>query len=301
MISSLDPNSQAFLDNLNKIGQRMQKAQREMSTGKRFNSVSDDPDQVSILLQARANLEATKMVQSNLGRVKAEADSAEVALQSAVKVLERVRVLGAQGATGTATAESRATNAIEVGALLEQLGAVSRTTIEGRYIFSGDSDHTPPYSIDLTAVNPIGAYAGAMATREVQHPNGTRFSVARTAAEIFDSPQADENVFYSVSALRTALEANDETGIRNSLENVIGSIGHLNGHLSYYGAVQNKVAAAEAVGNTLKLQLTAHISALEDADITESILDLQQSELQQQAALQAWAQRPRSTLFDYLG
>lgn len=301
MLRSLDSNTEAFLDSLSKISQRMQRAQREVATGQRFIHVSDDPDQVSTLLQARADLASTEIIQSNLGRVKAEVDGAEQALRSAVEVMERVRVLGSQGASGTATDAMRKSIAEEVGSLLERLVGLSRTTIEGRYVFSGDADHAPPYEIDLTQAAPISSYGGATATREVQHPNGTRFSVGRTALEIFDSPEADRNVFYSVNSLRTALAAADEAGIKGALGNVMGALDHLNAHLSYFGAVQNKVASAEEVGRTIELQLKTHLGSLQDADLTESILELQQAQLQQQAALESRGRMPRTTLFDYLG
>jgi flagellin-like hook-associated protein FlgL len=54
MISSLDSNSEAFLNSLNLISNRMQTAQKEITTGLKFTAVSDDPDQVSSLLQTRA-------------------------------------------------------------------------------------------------------------------------------------------------------------------------------------------------------------------------------------------------------
>lgn len=301
MLRSLDSGTETFLDSLAKISQRMQRAQRQIATGLRFSTVSDDPDHVSTLLQARADLAAVENQQINLGRVKSEVDAGEQALQSAVGVMERIRTLGSQGVTGTATAQSRQAIAGEIGSLLEQLGGISRTTFEGRYLFSGDSDQTPPYTIDLTQASPVSAYAGATATRQIQHPNGTRFSISRTAQEIFESPQANQNVFFSTNSLRTALLADDQAGIEAAIENVVGSLTYLNGQLSFYGSVQNKVAEATETGASMELQLRTYVSTLQDADLSESILELQHAQLQQQAALQSRGQMPRSTLFDYLG
>ena len=46
MLSNLDPSAQQFLNNLNRIQERMSHAQREITTGRRVNQVSDDPDQI---------------------------------------------------------------------------------------------------------------------------------------------------------------------------------------------------------------------------------------------------------------
>lgn len=301
MLSSLDPKTQSFLDALGQIGDRMQRAQRQIATGLRVSSVSDDPDQVSTLLQTRADLESTQVIQQNLGRVKAEVDAGEQGLQAAVSIMERVRTLGSQGVSGTATADGRASIAAEVGSLLEQLGGISRTNVEGRYLFSGDSDQTPPYTIDLSQANPVSAYAGSAATRQVQHPNGTRFSVGRTAQDIFDAPNASQNVFASVTNLRAALLADDQAAISGSLGNVATSLVYLNNQLAYYGTVQNKVADATDFGVNLTLQLQTHIGALQDVDVSQAILEFTQAQTQQQAALQVRAKMPRTTLFDYLG
>jgi flagellar hook-associated protein 3 FlgL len=301
MLSSLDPTSQAFLDNMNRIGQRMDQAQRRISTGLRVAAVSDAPDQISTILQARADLDATEQIQTNLGRVKAESDAAEQAMQSAVQLVERVRVLGSQGMTGTASADTRKTVADEIGSIMEQLVGITRTTVEGRFVFSGDSDQQAPYSIDLSQTPPVSAYLGGAVTRDIQHPNGTRFRVARTAQDIFDSPNPSENVFTALNNLRVGLQANDDQAIRTALADVDTSLTYLNGQLAYYGTVQNKVAEAVDFGSKMQLQLKTHLSTLEDADLTESILELNQAQLQQQAALKAKAQVPRTSLFDYLG
>jgi len=50
----------------------------------------------------------------------------------------------------------------------------------------------------------------------------------------------------------------------------------------------------------LETQLKTQIGNLDDADLTQAILDLTQSQTQQQAALQSRAMLPRTTLFDFL-
>lgn len=301
MISSLKASDQQFLNQLNHISKRMTDAQRQISTGVRLASVADDPDQVSTLLNARANLSAASQIQANLGRVKGEVDAGEQALQSAVQLFERVRTLGAQGVSGTQNASARAALAQEIGSVMEQMVALTGTQVEGRYIFSGDSDHTPPYVLDWTQATPLTPYQGTASTRKVQHPNGTTFQVARTAQEIFDSAAPSQNVFARVMALRDAFLANDEVVGRTALDALTTAGDHLNSQLAFYGTAQNKVQAADNFGQNLQVQLRTQISDLADADLTAAILELNQGQTQQQAALSSRAQLPRQTLFDFLG
>jgi flagellar hook-associated protein 3 FlgL len=301
MISSLKASDQQFLYQLNRISDRMSSAQRQISTGVKLASVGDDPDQVSTLLNARANLAAAEQIQSNLGRVTAEVDAAEQALQTAVQLFERVRSLGTQGATGTQSAGSRLAIAQEISGVLEQMVALTGTQVEGRYIFSGDSDRTAPYTLDWSQAPALSTFQGAASTREIQHPNGTTFRVGHTAEEIFDSPVAGRNVFSRVMALHAALESNDEASIRDALDALSTAGDHLNNELAFYGTSQNKVRAADEFGRNLQLQLRMQIGQIADADLTEAILELTQGQTQQQAALSSRAQLPRQTLFDYLG
>ncbi|MSV35108.1 MAG: hypothetical protein EXQ47_05850 [Bryobacterales bacterium] len=301
MLSSLDPAAQRFLDTLNRIGDRMGRAQRQISTGLKVTQVSDAPAAVPLILAARANVNTTQQILTNLGRVKSEVDAGEQALQSAVQVFDQVQTLGAQGDTDTQTAEGRAVLAQQLDSLLQQLVGLADTTVEGRYIFTGDSDQQIPYTYTPGQAVPLSAYLGSNSTRLVQHPNGTTFPIALTAQQIFDSADPTTNVFAAVQNLSTAFRNNDMTAIQTAVNALSKVGGYLNTQLAQYGNAQNKIAAAVDFGKTLQVQLANQLSNLEDADLTEAILEMTQSQTQQQAALESRARLPRSTLFDFLG
>ena len=301
MISTLNASNSAFLAQLNAIKVRMDKAQKQLSTGLRISDASDSPDQISELLAARARLSATQQTNQNLARVKSEVDTAETALSDASKAIEQARVLGTQGANSAETADTRKTLGDQVGAIIEQLVGISRTTVEGRYIFSGDSDQAPPYTVDLTQASPISGYLGSpTATRLVQHPDGSTFKVGETAQTIFDAAVPSDNVFTSLIALRSALLGNDSAGIASALDGVGTSASYFERQLATYGSAQNKVANASSYGQSLDLNLQTQISSIQDADLTEAILELNQSQTAQQAALEAKAKVQPTSLFDFL-
>ena len=301
MLSSLDPSAQKFLYDLNQISDRMTRAQQEVSSGLKINTVSDAPDQISALLQARADLDSLQQNLTNLGRVKAEVDSGEQALESTVQLFDRVQTLGAQGNTGTQTAAGRADIAQQLDSILQQMTGLAGTSVEGRYIFSGDSDQQAPYTYDATQIPPVSAYLGSASTRLAQHPNGTTFSVALTAQQIFDSSDPSTNVFATIENLSTALKNNDSAAIQTAAAGLSKVGEYLNTQLATYGTTQNKISGATDFGQTREVQLQTLISTLQDADLSQSILEMNQAQIQQQAALESRAQLPRKTLFDFLG
>lgn len=301
MISSLDPSTLNFLMGMNQIQKRAERAQEELTSGLKINNVSDAPDQIASLWQTRSDLAETQQIDANLGRVKTETDTAEGALQSAVTLVERAQTLGAQGASDTNNSQSRQDLAGELGAVLQQLVATANTNVEGRYIFGGDDDQQQPYTIDLTQTSPISAYQGSSATRQVQSADGSMFSVAKTAQDIFDTPDAQQSVFTTINNLRQALLNDDSTGINSALGDLQTAGTYLNQQLAFYGTVQDRVAGSIDFAKNYETQLQTQLSGIQDADLTQSITELQQAETAQQAALASRAKLPRTSLFDFLG
>jgi len=301
MIQRLDANTTRFLADLRDINGRVERAQREVASGRRINNASDSPEDLSTLFQLRTELEFTRQVRSNLGRFRTEAQAAEQTLQSAVSLMDRAAVLGTQGANGTMSAEDRGIVAGEVEALLEQMAGLARTKVESRYIFSGNADGQPPFTLDLTLDDPVSGYLGGAATREVMHPAGTAFSISKDAEEVFDNPDPDKNVFQAINSLRLALRDNDDDAIAAALERVQSAGGHLNQQLASYGAVQNQISEATEFAYKQELRLETRLSEIEDTDLTEAILELTQARHQQETSLAVKAQNRKISLFNYLG
>jgi len=300
MISSLDAASQAFLTGIDQIQQNMQTAQAQLTTGLKINNVSDDPAAIPDLWQTRSNLDQVQQINSNLGQVQTEVNTAESVLQNAVSLVEQAETLGTQGADDTVAATTRTDLGNQLGSVLQQLVSASNTQVEGRYIFSGDSDQTAPYSYDPTQTYPVSSYQGTTSTRLIQAPDGSTFSVALTAQQIFDSPNADQNVFESISSLQQALLNNDSAGINSALGEVQSADTYLNQQLAFYGTVQDHVASSMNYCQNYQTQLQTQLSGIEDADETQSITELTQTQTQLQAALESRAQMPRQSLFDFL-
>jgi flagellar hook-associated protein 3 FlgL len=301
MVSSLNPQSQEFLTNINRIAAQMTEAQTQLSTGLKVNVVSDNPDIISTLLQARANLNSAQQIGTNLGQVTTEVNTGEQALENATTLYDQVQTLSAEGATSTQTASGRATIAQQLQSIEQQMVGLANTQVNNRYIFAGDTDQTQPYTFDSTQTDPVSAYQGSASTRTIQAADGTMFPVALTAQQIFDSTDPTTNVFTSINNMVAALNANDQTAIQTANAALPNVSTYLNSQLSFYGNAQDSVTAATTSASNMVTQLQTQISGLQDADETQSILQLTQAQTEQQAALQSFQQIPRTTLFDFLG
>ncbi len=305
MIQNLSSTAERFLLDLTRIQRSITAASARITSGLKVQQPSDAPDQVSGILQLRASIQHNTQILANLGRAQSENQTASGTLETAARVVERARVLAAQAASTTQSADTRSTIATEVQSLLEQLVTASNTLAEGRYIFSGDQDRSAAYALDLTQPEGVAAVAQCQATRLVEHPSGTTMAVSKTAAEIFDLDDATgtpaaANVFAAVNGLRTALAANDQAGIDTALTNLRAAGDYLNSQISFYGAAANRITEAIDYGNRYAVQLKTELGNREDADVVSAILELENAKTSQEAAYAARAQMPTGSLFDFM-
>jgi flagellar hook-associated protein 3 FlgL len=289
MISSLSSVNQQFVNNLANITQDMNNDELDISSGVDMRNLSDNPDEVSSLLQARAQLSATQQISTNLGQVTTEVNTGESTLESAVQLFDQVQTLAAEGANGTETAATRSQLANQLQSIEQQMVGLANTQINGRYIFAGDQDQTQPYSFDATQPDPVSSYQGSSSTRVVMTAAGTTFPVALTAQQIFDSSAAATNVFTTINNLVTALNNNDQSTVESLSNGLSGVASYLNEQLAFYGNAQDNLSSATTQAQTQETNLQSQISNLQDTDMTATITDLTQAQTQEQAAL-----------FDYL-
>ena len=300
MISYLSPSSEAFLVNVDRVQRAVEDANNQTASGKRVNVASDAPDQLATILQLHTDEIHNTQIQENLSVAQADAQAADGALTSATQLMDRARVQSMAG---------------EVQSLLEQMVSISRTTVQGRYIFGGDQDGSPPYDVDLSASNGVTTLTSSPATRRVENSAGGSFAVSQNAQQIFDTRNPDpdptddppittpaaDNVFAALNNLRVGLLANDTTAITAASASIQLASDHLNSAQAFYGTVENRITDANNYSATYDVQLKTELSQKEDTDVTAAALTITQGNIQLQAAFQMQAKMPHTTLFDFMG
>jgi flagellar hook-associated protein 3 FlgL len=306
MIQNSSASTQRLLAALDSIQTAADQAQRQLTSGLRVERPSDAPWDLAEILQLRSGIEQNDQIQANLGLVQSEVSTADSVLQDAMTLLDYARELALRGTDAFTDAAGRASMVEEVEGILQQLVGISATTVSGRFIFGGDQDGSAPYEVDYSSPTGVNQLTTSSVTRQIQDASGMLFSAARTATEMFDARNpdgtpAETNVFAAVNSLRVALENDDITGIASALDSLKTAEDYLGLQLTYYGTVQTRVDRALDLAKNFQVQLTADLSDAQDADAVAAATALSQAQVQQQAALSAEANRPKGSLFDYLG
>jgi flagellar hook-associated protein 3 FlgL len=306
MTTNLDPSAELFLSNVDRIQRRLSEANRQVSSGKKIAQPSDAPDQIDAILQLRAGRRHNEQIRFNLAMAVTDAQAADASLTMSIRLMDRARVLAAQGGNFTIDAAARRSLAEEAQSLLEQMIAYSQTTVQGRYLFSGDQEGVPTYQADPASSSGVARLVTPASTRRIESPSGGAFVAAKTAQDIFDSRNADDtlaadNVFAALNALRTALANNDPAACLSSVTAITGASARLASVQAFYGSVQTRLKDATAFGERYDLDLQKQLGEIEDADVPAAAVELSQGNTQLQAAFQMRALMPRQSLFDFLG
>ena len=256
-------------------------------------------------MQLQSDIGRVTQVTNNLNGVKSEVDTASGVVQNAVSLLDQARSLAAQGASGTLSPLGEPRWRRKPSRFSMRLIDDSRATFDGHYLFSGDSSLQPAYTVNLANPNGVDRLLTAPATRLIQDSSGQTFAVAKTAQDLFDHRNPDDslaadNVFAAVNSLRVALANNDQAATVAAAASIQTAQDYLNQQGAFYGAVQNRITNALDVAQKFQLQSQTALSNERDTDVAAAATDLTQEQLSQQAAMQAQASMPRTSLFDLL-
>jgi flagellar hook-associated protein 3 FlgL len=304
-ISNLSPSAQSFLAGVNAVEQQITTATQQITSGLKISAPADDPAQIDDLLQLRADQQLNTQIGSNLTMANSVASAADSAIGGAIQVIDSAIQIATQAANSLTGENTDSSLALQVQGMLSQMVNYSQTQVQGQYIFSGDQPESPYYQLDLAAPQGVDQLLTAGATQQIQDPAGGSFAVSQTAQTIFGNQNADgtpagDNVFAALNNLNNALQSNSTAGVKSALNNLQQASTRLNDMQSFYGVVEDRIQSATTYSSSRDTELETQIGSIQDADVTSDAMLLSQANTQLQAAFQAEAQIPKSTLFNYL-
>ena len=266
------------------LSRDMAKAQTQLSTQKRIQSPSEDPvaaARISSIGRAQANDVVWK---SNLELAASLADRADTALKAAGTAFDRVTELMTQGATGTLSDQDRATIALELRSIADEL-----TTLKDSKDSRGNALFMSGYSLRIPVQS--GVQVIAVGTRE----------------EVFESVATaggPKDLAAIVSDAATALETTDpvarKAAVDASVDEVAAAVQHVASQRGEQGALANRVDTLLERQADTGVQTQEERSGLEDTDIQAVVARLSSQQLSLQAAQAVFARVNQNTLFDIL-
>ena len=284
--------SQRSLEGLQLSLGRLARTQEQLSTGRILNRPSDSPTDTTAAMRMRSSLADTRQYVRNAEDGSGWLGQIDTTLQSMINETRKVRELAVQGASGAASATSRAALATEVEQLRESLIAQANTRYLERPVFGGVTAGANAYDAD-------GAYIGTSAgevTRTIA--DGVTIRVDMDAEKAF-GPH-DANLFADLEEAALALRSGDQARISASIGKLDIGLDRLTGAVAEIGGRTNRLESALQRAQDAELAMTSSLSEIENVDLPRAMVDLQLQEVAYQSALAATARVMQPSLLDFL-
>jgi flagellar hook-associated protein 3 FlgL len=270
-------------------------ALNQLSSGKRINSLSDDPAAVAALVTNHAQSGAVDQYLKNLSSVQSSMQLADSTLSSVITALTRAITLGTEGATDTMSPENRQAIAEEVRGILSQILNLANTSNQGTYLFAGTAVTTAPFVLDATSPSGV-RYVGNTGVNNVEVGEGETLPVNLPGSQIFSAAGAD--VFQALKDLADALQSGTNIDAANG--EVQKAFQQVNTQRAFYGNSLSRLATSQMFLNQQSLQLKNAETSLVGADMAQAATNLTQAESALNATLAAGGKISQLSLLDYL-
>ena len=274
--------------------QNMLRSSEQLSTGKRINRPSDDPEAVKTISAFRQSSDRIEQYLRNLQTADRYWLQTETAIGRDNDALIRARELAVQGNNGTLGADQREMIAEEVHQLAQEMLSAANTKINGEYIFSGFRSNTAAYEFDANFpnANPAVVYNGDSNVRRIEINEGQTFEIQMRGDHLFQGDGSPDNVnlFQTVANLEQALRSgnvddDDPGSVGQALEDLDLALRQIQQSLASVGAKTRRIETTRDALIFQRDTIKTFISEKEDVDIAEATYEFQRAQIALQATV----------------
>lgn len=280
---------QRVLANLQRNFADFSAAQNQVSTGKRFERLSEDPLSGVQVMSADRGLRGIDQYRRNSAAARTRTDAEEAALGQVSDLLTRAKELTLQEGSANSTADTRAAAKAEVDRMIDQVVQLGNTQVGNEFIFAGDMVHTSPFDA-------AGTYLGDDGVRQAEVGQGYMITTNHTGREML----VNSGVLSSLQALSTQLGSGTPSTIAPIAFNIDSAFTNVQTLTSTNGARVRQIESAMQNSDALETNLSLRRSDLSEVNIeaaTTKFVGLQNT---LQAALLSASRVLNTSLTDYL-
>jgi len=299
-----------FITTVNGLSARQQQLQNEVSTGQRISSPEDDPAAVQRTLNLQADQKAVTQYANNISTLQDRATTSFNAIKSVKTVSDRAGEIATM-ADGTRSPDELKAYATEVTQLIKQTVQTMNSKDGDSYIFGGTQTSQPPYAITTDANGNVTGvtYQGNTNVADKPIADGTTAAVDVPGSNttgtgpqgVITDSRTGADFFNHLISLQNHLLAGDTASISSTDTPALGKDeNNIISQISNNGAIQTQLETAQTANTQQATSLTQLVSTQADANITDTIVQLNQAQYAYQAALQSGAGIMQKSLLDYL-
>ena len=272
-------------NSLNNVQNSLTTTYQRLSTGMRINSAKDDAAGLQIADRLTTQINGLNQGNRNASDGIAFAQTAEGAMDEISSMLQKIRTLAVQSATGTNTQDDRVAIDKEAESLVAEITRIAtQTTYGGKKILEGADDGTLTMYTNTKATSEsgqltlqVGANSGDKISFDVANFAFSQLATAVSAGKIGGSKG------YGGAAgkwlnLSAASGASDVISIMDAM------IKFTDSQRADLGAIQNRLESSIRNQSNIATNESDARSRIRDADFAEESANLSQQSIIQQAA-----------------
>jgi flagellar hook-associated protein 3 FlgL len=273
--------------------EQLQRATDRTASGLRVEHPGDDPAAAGLIVSAASAQNRFDAIATTTQRASGELSAADGALNTVSNVLAQAQQLAVQMANSTYSTSQRTAAAAQADALLKQAIASLNSSVDGRYLFGGTLDASPPFDTG-------GNYLGDTAVRQVEIAPGTLGTASIRADVAVKGVGGGADALTTLQQLSAALAADDPAAVQSLLDPLSRSIDQVAAARSQAGTAMRALDVATSVSQTARDERKKGVSQLAEADVVESATRLAQTQQALEASLTATAKGFQLSLLDFL-
>ncbi|HWQ50699.1 MAG TPA: flagellin [Terriglobales bacterium] len=279
------------------------------STGRAYQTVSEDPVAAVKAMKIRRGLSRIEDYCGNIEEFEAVSNERESAATQLNDIFTEISTLVQQGKSGTYSESDRESIATALRSYQETIFNIGNSSYSGKYIFGGTDEYAIPFTLDAMGnllYKGVGVDAGTFApeSRSMDISEGTTVNTAYSGVSLLgwgtDGSGLPNNVYSLVGEIATAMENNDLTDmdayaakLEELQESVTVQHAEIGAQCKFIEFFSDRLTAT-------KTNLTERQTGLEGVDSAEAIMYYNLASSAYDATLAMGARLIPQTLLDYL-
>ena len=250
--------------NLNKASDALSTSMNRLSSGLKINSAKDDAAGLQIASRMTSQIRGQNMAIKNANDGISMAQTAEGALQESSNILQRMRELGIQSASGNNSVKDRGALDKEYQAMALELTRIAKST-------------------NLNGINLLDGSAGTAGLVQIQVGSGT-------AGENQIGLQLPKTAVDADTLLTAVGDLNTVTTAKTAVDSIDTALQTINDMRADLGATQNRLTSTVSNLQNINENVSAALGRVQDTDFAAETAQMTKQQTLQQASTAVLAQ-----------
>lgn len=173
---------------LNRVKYDLLETNTRVATGKKVNTLSDDPVSVAPILNLKSSIASVEQYTANIATGRQWLEGGETALTSVKDLITEAKVASISMLNGIVTSEDYISGADAIEGIREHILSLANTQVNGQYIFSGTKSNVRSFQPD-DPDNPTKiVYQGGDKMFGIKMAESSNIEVGYAGNDVFQSP-----------------------------------------------------------------------------------------------------------------